>query len=194
MRDDNERDSQLAALLQSAAGGDARSFEAFYTATVRPAMALARRVAGDAYAEDVLAETYFQAWREAARFDSGRGSAMSWLLTLARTRALDRLRQETLRHGGAAGAPAHDPDATQECEDPAPPDLLESVEARSRLHDLIAQLSPNERWVLGLAYFREHTQSEIARITGMPLGTVKSLMNRAQHKLRDSFEIPVRPA
>jgi RNA polymerase sigma-70 factor (ECF subfamily) len=188
-----ERDCQLAALLTLAAAGNARAFEAFYSATIRPALSLARRIAGDAYAEDVLADAYFQAWREADRFDASRGSALTWLLTLTRSRALDRLRQETLRHAGMTGAPDHDPDAACTADDRGPPDLLESVEARSRLHDLIAELSPNERWVLGLAYFRDHSQTEIARITGMPLGTVKSLINRAQHKLRDAFEIPVKP-
>jgi RNA polymerase sigma-70 factor (ECF subfamily) len=185
-----ERDGQLAALLKSAASGNARAFEAFYSATVRPAMSLARRIAGDAYAEDVLADAYFQAWREAERFDGARGSAMAWLLTITRSRALDRMRQESLRHAGAA--PVADDDAGPPCDDPGPPDLLESVEARSRLHDLIAALSPNERWVLGLAYFRDHTQTEIAQVTGLPLGTVKSLINRAQHKLRDAFEIPLK--
>src|SRR5438105_9083796 len=188
MREEPDRDRQLATLLKSAAGGNARAFDAFYTATVHHAMALARRIAGSAYAEDVLADAYFQAWREAARFDANRGSAMTWLLTMTRTRALDRLRQETLRHGGRTGAPEHDADTAQASADPGPPDLLESVQARSRLHGLLAQLAPNERWVLGLAYFRDHTQAEIAQITGMPLGTVKSLVNRAQHKLREEFD------
>jgi RNA polymerase sigma-70 factor (ECF subfamily) len=187
-----DRDSQLVTLLRSAASGNARAFDAFYTATVRQAMSLARRIAGEAYADDVLADAYFQAWREADRFDGSRGTAMAWLLTLTRSRALDRLRQETLRHAGLAGAPDHDTDANQSSDERGPPDLLESVEARSRLHNLLTELSPNERWVLGLAYFRDHSQSEIARITGLPLGTVKSLINRAQHKLRESFEIPVK--
>jgi RNA polymerase sigma-70 factor (ECF subfamily) len=187
----NDPGQGLATLLQSAAAGNARAFDAFYTATVRQAMSLARRIAGDAYAEDVLAEAYFQAWREAGRFDVQRGNAIAWLLTITRSRALDRLRQEALRHAGGS-ASARDEDAGPPCQEPGPPDLLESIEARSRLHDLIAELSPNERWVLGLAYFRDHTQSEIAQITGLPLGTVKSLILRAQHKLRDAFEMPVK--
>jgi RNA polymerase sigma-70 factor (ECF subfamily) len=192
MRDELERDRQLAALLQSAAGGNARAFDAFYTATVRHAMALARRIAGDALAEDVLADAYFQAWRDAARFDAGRGSAMTWLLTLTRTRALDRLRQEALRHPRGSGIAAEDGEGPPS-DAPGPPDLLESVEACSRLHALLAGLSANERWVLGLAYFRDHSQSEIAEMTGMPLGTVKSLINRAQHKLREGFELALKP-
>jgi RNA polymerase sigma-70 factor, ECF subfamily len=182
-----ERNERLAGLLQAAAGGDGRAFESFYSATSRHAMAVVRRIVGEALAEDVLAECYFQAWRQAARFDAARGSALTWLLTMARSRALDRLRQESLRHGGLSGAPDFDADACEHAAALSPDQLLESVEARTRLHDALRELSANERWVLGLAYFRDCTQSEIAAITGMPLGTVKSHMTRAQHKLRETL-------
>jgi len=147
-----------------------------------------RRIAGDVHAEDVLSDCYFQAWRNAKQFDAARGSALSWLLTMARSRALDRMRQETLRHGGLAGAPEFDPDSSETGQDSGPEQLLESVEAGSRLHAALSHLSANERWVLGLAYFREHSHSEIAGITGLPLGTVKSLVTRAQHKLRETLQ------
>jgi len=178
---------ELAALLASAAGGNARAFEQFYDATARHAMAVVRRVAGDAYAEDVLSDCYFQAWRNAAQFDPARGSALAWLLTMARSRALDRMRQETLRHGGLSGAPEFDADAEQAAHDLGPEALLETTQSHSRVHAALAQLSANERWVLGLAFFRDCTQSEIAALTGMPLGTVKSLITRAQHKMRESL-------
>lgn len=183
-----ERDAQLASLLQAVARGDAQAFEQFYNATVRQAMAVVRRVAGDAHAEDVLADCFFQAWRNAGQFDAARGSALAWLLTMARSRALDRMRQETLRHGGLSGAPGYDADACEKCPNPGPEQLLESTEASTRLHAALRQLSPTERWVLGLAYFGECTQSGIAAATGLPLGTVKSLMRRAQHKLRETLE------
>lgn len=176
----------LAALLEAAAAGNARAFESFYMATSRTALAFVRRVAGDALAEDVLADAFFQAWRDAGRFDGTRGSALAWLLTIARSRALDRLRQESLRHGGLAGAPDYDADG-DEAADASPPDLLEAVHSSSRLHAALRDLSANERWVLGLAYFREHTQAEIAALTGMPLGTVKSHMVRAQARLREAL-------
>jgi RNA polymerase sigma-70 factor, ECF subfamily len=187
------RDERLAGLLRLAATGDARAFELFYSGTVRCAMALVRRIVGDAHAEDVLSDSYFQAWRNAAQFDPARGSAVTWLLTLARSRALDRLRQETLRHGGLAGAPAFEADA-QAAQDAGPEQLLEGVQARSRLHAALARLSPTERWVLGLAYYRDLTQTEIASATGLPLGTVKSLASRAQQKLREALQNPNAPA
>ena len=181
------RDERLAGLLKAAATGDGRAFEAFYNATARQAMAVVRRITGDALAEDVLADCYFQAWRSASNFDVLRGSALTWLLTMARSRALDRVRQETLRHGGLTGAPDFDADAVEHGQAISPEQLLESVESCTRLHEALRELSANERWVLGLAYFRDFSQSEIATMTGMPLGTVKSLMTRAQHKLRETL-------
>jgi RNA polymerase sigma-70 factor, ECF subfamily len=177
----------LATLLASAAGGDARAFERFYEATSRQAMAVVRRITGDAYAEDVLSDCYFQAWRNAAQFDPARGSALAWLLTMARSRAFDRLRQEQLRHGGLSGAPEFDADSEHAAPGNGPEALLESTQAHTRVHAALAQLSANERWVLGLAFFRDCTQSEIAALTGMPLGTVKSLITRAQHKMRENL-------
>ena len=182
------RDEQLVALLRAAAAGDARAFESFYNSTARQAMALVRRIAGSVHAEDVLADCYFQAWRNARQFDAGRGSPLAWLLTMARSRALDRLRQESVRHGGLAGAPGGAADGEDLGTLPGPDQLLESVEASTRLHAALAGLSANERWVLGLAYFRDHTHGEIATLTGMPLGTVKSLINRAQRKLRETLQ------
>ena len=182
------RDQQLAELLLAAAHGDAHAFETFYSATARYALPLVRRIVGDAHAEDVLSDCYFMAWRNVAQFDTGRGSPLAWLLTMARSRALDRLRQENVRHAGLAGAPEFDPDEGEAHPDPGPEQLLEAVEASSRLHAALSQLSANERWVLGLAFFRDCSHSEIADRTGLPLGTVKSLVTRAQHKLRETLQ------
>ena len=178
------RDAQLAALLGSAATGDAKAFETFYDLTIGYATGVVRRIVGDNHCDDVLSDAYFQAWREARRFDPQRGSALTWLLTLARSRALDRLRAESLRHGGLSGAPEADEEALGADDVPGPEALLASTQASHRLHAALAGLSPNERWVLGLAYFRDMSQSEIAAVTALPLGTVKSLVHRAQQKLR----------
>jgi RNA polymerase sigma-70 factor (ECF subfamily) len=178
----------LAALLHAAARGDARAFEQFYGATCRQALAVVRRITGTALAEDVLSDCYFQAWRDAARFDAARGDAIAWLLTIARSRALDRMRKETLRHGGLSGAPEFDPATCEDVQVPGPEALLQGLQERSHLHAALAALSANERWVLGLAYYRDFTQAEIAGITQLPLGTVKSLMTRAQHKLREALQ------
>jgi RNA polymerase sigma-70 factor, ECF subfamily len=179
------RNRELAALIASAAAGDARAFEVFYERTVHFVNSIARRIVGSNYLEDVLADAYFQAWRDASRFDASRGNAMSWIITITRSRALDRLRQENVRHAGMSGAPDADAHSTEDETSPGPDTLLEQLQSTSALHRAMATLSVNERWCLALAYYREHSHSEIAAFTGLPLGTVKSLINRSQQKLRE---------
>jgi RNA polymerase sigma-70 factor (ECF subfamily) len=176
------RDERLAALLQRSAAGDAQAFEAFYDASIVHARTLARRILRDAELDDVLADAFFQAWRDAARFDAARGSAMAWLLTIVRTRALDLLRQRQVR--GQTGATADGEPADVPSDEPGPPDLLAQAQAGTRLHAALAKLSQQERWLLALAYYREQTHVQIAAATALPLGTVKSVLLRAQHKLR----------
>jgi RNA polymerase sigma-70 factor (ECF subfamily) len=182
----HERDERLTRLLAASAQGNAEAFEAFYKEAARHALAAVRKLAGESWREDILADTFLQAWRECARYEPHRGSPLGWIVTIARSRALDRLRQEALRHGGLDGAPEHDPD-----EDTAPSgdpmQVLQQLQERAQLHGLLDQLPARERWVLSLACFRDLSQSEIAAQTGMPLGTVKTLMNRAQQKLRASL-------
>lgn len=174
------RDAALAGLLAAAAAHDAQAFERFYDATIGHARALARRIVQGADLEDALADTYLDAWRLAERFDPLRGSAVSWLLNIVHSRAFDILRH---RPPGADGrAPDEAPGA-----DPEPGDRLWQREVRQRLDRALATLSGRERWVLGLAYFRDQTHAAIADATGLPLGTVKSLILRAQAKLRQAL-------
>ena len=178
------RDARLAGLLAAAAGGDTTAFEAFYDDSIACARALARRMLSSADMEDLLSDAYFEAWRNAARYDAQRGSAMTWLLTIVRSRALDVLRRRATHPsvgGGDANANADDA-ATDPCDDPS--EHLWRQQAGTRLHAALQVLSPPERWVLGLAYFRDLTHSEIADCTGLPLGTLKSHLLRARTKLR----------
>jgi RNA polymerase sigma-70 factor, ECF subfamily len=179
-----ERDTLLAGLLAEAAAGKTTAFESFYDATIAYARALARRMVKAADLEDLLAEAYFQAWREAPRFDAERGSAVTWLLTLVRSRALDLLRRQRASREVEADTESL-PEAASEL--PGPDELLSGAQAGTQLHAALAQLSPNERWVLGLAYYAELSHREICEQTGLPLGTVKSLILRAQNKLREQL-------
>ncbi len=174
--------STLAALVQRAAGGDGGAFEAFYDATFARARALARRLLPGAEVEDLLADAYFESWRQAAQFDAARGSAVAWLLTRVRSRALDLLRHRAAYPSVAGDERLAPEPAAAEADDPA--ERLWRTQAGSRLAAALQRLSAPERWVLGLAYFREMTQAEIAVCTGLPLGTVKSHLQRAQGKLR----------
>lgn len=179
------RDRHLADCLRRVVHGDAAAFEAFYDATLAYAQVVAQRYVQGAECEDLLAEVYFEVWRTAPRFDATRGSAVTWLLVRVRSRALDLLRQRQTHPsvGGTADDPPDDPVATAADADPA--ELLWQGQRDRRLHDALATLSAAERWVLGLAYFRELSHAQIAAATGMPLGTVKSLIHRAQLRLRE---------
>ncbi|WP_395699379.1 RNA polymerase sigma factor [Aquabacterium sp.] len=181
-----ERDQRLAGWLAQAAEGDAQAFERFYDATIGYAQALARRLLREPDIDDVLAESYFQCWREAPRFDAGRGSAVTWLLTRVRSRAID-LRRAQAHEASEAAAGGESDELTLAglaSQLPGPDELLALAEAGSRLYHALAALSPQERWVLGLAYFRELSHAATAQVTGLPLGTVKSLLLRGQQKLR----------
>ena len=180
-----ERDAALAELMRAVATGDARAFEAFYDATIGYARSLARRMVRPADLDDLLADAFFQAWREAPRFDPARGSAVTWLLLLVRSRALD-----LLRHQRAAPDAQDTPDPAAEHvpdERPGPDALLDASQAGSLLQRALGGLSAHERWVLGLAYYREMSHSQISETTGLPLGTVKSLILRAQNRLREQL-------
>jgi RNA polymerase sigma-70 factor, ECF subfamily len=179
-----QRDAHLATLLAEAARGSHEAFEQFYDATVAHARTLARRMLRgpqrDADGDDLLADSYFEAWRNLPRFDPQRGSAVTWLLQIVRSRALDLLRRQGTQH---AGLPPDDNAATPIDEHDAAEQLWQQ-QAGTRLHAALARLTAPERWVLGLAYFRELSHAEVAAATGMPLGTVKSHVQRAQIKLR----------
>lgn len=175
-----ERDVRLAELMRQAATGSTSAFEAFYEATLAPARSLARRMVRPDDLDDLLADAFFQAWREAPRFDPVRGCAMSWLLMIVRSRALDLLRRQKAAREVELADDA--PDLVDEA--PGPDELLSGTQTGTRLHAALADLAPAERWMLGLAYYRDLSHTEIATVTGVALGTVKSIIRRAQEKLR----------
>lgn len=184
------RDAELALLLTAAAGGDAGAYERFYDTTIAYAQALARRMLPAADVEDVVADAYFQAWRDCRSYDASRGSPVTWLLTIVRSRALDLLRRHKASPELASDEPPEG--SASDAGTPGPGELLDAVQAGSRLQAALATLSPQERWVLGLAYYRELTHREVCEQTGLPLGTVKSLILRGQAKLRAALLEPPR--
>ena len=134
--------------------------------------------------DDVVEEAFWQAWRQAVRYESSRGTVQTWLLTIARSRALDRvrslkrLREEPLegdngqllvQQVSAEGNPALD---------------AEAMERRAIIGGALAELPAEQREALELGYFGGLSQSEIAERTGQPLGTVKTRMRLAMQKLR----------
>jgi RNA polymerase sigma-70 factor (ECF subfamily) len=174
MRDAAAREDG-AALLRRIAAGDAEALGRLYDLHAGLVNALALRILRDSgEAEDVVQETFVQAWRQADRFDPSRGSPAAWLSTIARTRALDRLRRRASRR------------------EDTPATLPEAV-SRARTEDCLAvraalsRLSSAQRHVLELAYYEGLTQTEISSRLGQPLGTVKTRMRTAVIRLREAL-------
>lgn len=172
-------------MIAAAARGDIAAFEALYDTTAGWLLGRVRRIAGEAHAEDVLSEVYLQVWRGLAGYDVSRGQPLAWLVTIARSRALDKLRGERRSHGGQMDAPAET--QHEEGHDIGPEQIRAMAERDSLLERSIGALSRKEQLIMRMALFRECTQTEIAAITGIPLGSVKTLMTRAQQKLRLSL-------
>lgn len=144
--------------------------------------------------EDVVEEAFWQAWRQSERFEPDRGSVQTWLLTIARSRALDRLRaRRRLREDPFIDTTASEPDSSAPA---APSDPLADAEhaEQSRIvRAALADLPSEQREALELGYFGGLSQSEIAEHTGQPLGTVKTRMRLALQKLRERLA-PLREA
>jgi RNA polymerase sigma-70 factor, ECF subfamily len=133
-------------------------------------------------AEDVLQEVFLQVWRKAGDFDENRGRPFTWLVTLGRSRGIDRLRslasRERVIEAGAR-------EVTEQISDAAS-DAFRS-EQRGLVNDALAQLPDEQKRPLMLAYFDGLTQSEIATSLGAPLGTIKTRMRTGMMKLREQL-------
>ena len=127
---------------------------------------------------------YLQAYRQAAAYDPERGSPLAWLLTLSRSRALDRLRAE--RRRWSREAPLHVA-APLVSDAVGPADAAQTAEDRRQIQAALAALPESERALIELAYFGGLTQSEIAAQMGLPLGTVKTRMRNGMIALRDTL-------
>jgi len=170
----------LAALLQQAAQGDQPSLALLYDRTATAVHGLVMRILRDpSVAEEVSADVYLQVWRQAARYDPARGGVLSWLLTLARSRALDRLRAIRLRAEAERPTEADHPQVA-----PGADHGSEVAERRRLVLTAVGALPEDQRRVLELAYFRGLTHTEIAAELDEPLGTVKTRIRLGMTRLR----------
>jgi RNA polymerase sigma-70 factor (ECF subfamily) len=176
-----------ASQLARAAAGDETALAALYDGHSRMVYSLALRIVGDeADAEEVVQEVFTQAWRQAGRYDHTRGTVAGWLMNMARTRAIDRLRARRARPDvGVAPIDESTRDHRAPAIDPA--DALAAEDAARRVREALRQLPFVQRLAIELAYFEGLTQSQIAERLEEPLGTIKTRIRVGLLKLRDAL-------
>ena len=203
MSDSRSAPTDEAALVAAVATGSEAALASLYDRHVSSIFATAFRLTGDrSVAEDVVQEVFLTLWNRAERFDSTVGSLAAWLGTIARNRAVDRLRAASRRPQLVSLSPMgreDEPDSSAlerlanvrgtvggvvdtDAGDPA--DLLATVETQAAIGAALAGMAEPEREVILLAYRDDLTQSEIAVKLGWPLGTVKTRTRRALLRLR----------
>lgn len=177
-----------AALLRRMAAGDEAALGALYDRWSPLVHSVAMRIAGDAGdAEELVEETFLQAWRQAASYQDSRGGVATWLAVMARSRALDRVR--LAGHRRAAAAEPLEAAEGAAPSDPTPLDAAEVAETRRIVLAALERLPADQRETLEMAYFRGMSQSEIAAATGQPLGTVKTRCRLGLQKLREALSV-----
>jgi RNA polymerase sigma-70 factor (ECF subfamily) len=164
-------------------GGDEHALRIAYDRFGGAVLHLAQRVLGNrSDAEDVTQATFVAAWQGRQTFDPDRGSLLSWLLGIARRKAVDRIRTavredritETIRALPQPAVPAETP---------------ERIVDRLVVADELAQLPAEQRRTLELAFYDDLTHPQISAVTGLPLGTVKSHIRRGMANLRRRWEV-----
>jgi RNA polymerase sigma-70 factor (ECF subfamily) len=181
------RESRYAdqASLARIADGDQQALAELYDRHARLVFSLALRILQErADAEDVVQEVFAQVWAQARRYDPGRGAVAAWMLTMARSRAIDRLRARRARPEAAA-----EENAAESMPDSAARQDLEllSAEQVARLRRALEELPEAQRVALDLAYYEGLTHVEVAARLGEPLGTVKTRIRQAVIRLRESL-------
>lgn len=173
---------QLRQLIANIVDRDENALVQLYQQLLQRVYGLALRITRcPQTAEEVTEDTFWQVWRQAPRFDAVRGSAIAWVMTIARSRALDALRRID-RPETDESAIVSEPVSTD-----TPHDLLNAVQTGSLLQQALAALEPLPRQLLELAYFRGLSHDEIAQHMDMPLGSVKSLIRRTLLSLRHTL-------
>lgn len=184
---DGPRD-ELEKLMVAIGEGHSTALAELYDATVGKVHALVRAIVRTPEdAEEVTCDVYTQVWQGAHRFSASRGSAMAWLLTIARSRALDCLRRRNHRERLLAEEPLGE-DGRPSADDDLPEEILHVFQTGSAVHAALKTLPPDRRRIVGLAFFRDLSHAEIAEVTGLPLGTVKSCLRRTLMGLREALE------
>ena len=176
----------LEQLLARVVTGDHAAFAELYDRTASRVLGLIRRILLDpAQSEEVAQEVFLEIWQSAARFDPNRGSATTWILTMAHRRAIDRIRSSQAGRDRdlRVGVRDYSPDLD---------DVSEQAEIRldnERVRRAMARLTELQRQAITLAYYEALTHTEIAARLGVPLGTVKTRLRDGMIRLRDEMGV-----
>jgi len=173
-------------LLLRVADGDQRSFAELYDRIAPRVLGLIKRLLIDhAQSEEVAQEVFLEIWRTATRFDPQRGAALSWVLTMAHRRAVDRVRASQSSHDRDLKIGIRDVDRDYD-------QVAESVEIRiehERVKRAMTQLTELQREAISLAYYGGYSHSEVAKILAIPIGTVKTRLRDGMIRLRDEMGV-----
>lgn len=173
--------STLPRLLEQVSGGDRAAFRALYEATAPKLFGVVLRITSNrAIAEEVLQETYVKIWQNAERYLPEAGQALAWLTTIARNRAIDRLRSERVDRFQDVG----DDNVMERL--PGPPG--DDVGARESLRVCLSELDEESRHCVVLAYCSGYSREELAEKFKRPVGTIKTLLFRSIKVLRSCLE------
>ena len=176
-------------LLPAIASGDATAFEALYDRYASMVYGLLLRILSNPDdAQEVLQETFVKAWSNASMFDAVRGSEAAWLISIARSRGIDKLRSRRLRSDRENDAGREVSIQSSFVERTTGADHAIQSEQRTAVRGALAELPEAQRVALELAYFEGLSQSEIAERLGEPLGTIKTRMQLGMKKLRDRLQ------
>ena len=176
------------ALMERMARQEQEALSTLYDRHRSVVFSLALRILRDrAEAEEVLTDVFFQSWKSAGGFDPLRGSVVGWLITLCRSRAIDRLRARGRRDASLAALAADPLQAVSPGAGTGPEESTEIRHRSARVLAAMGALSTEQRGALELAYYSGLSHSEIAEKLGEPLGTVKTRIRQGLLALRESL-------
>ena len=183
------RDQVWASYVRRCAEGDQQAISALYDESSRYVYGLALRILHDtADAEEITIDVFSQVWRSAGTFAAQRGSVLSWIVMLVRSRSIDRLRSSSAR----IRRKEENLDTQFSLQDEAanPEESTALSEERKRIQKALDQLPAEQRQLLELAYFNGLSHSELASRLGQPLGTVKTRIRMGMTTLREILNAP----
>lgn len=183
MSDEKRIENEDRELIRRMASKDSTALDGFYTRYNRLAFTLVFRIVGIREdAEDVLVDVFWQVWQQASRYDSSRGKPVAWLLTIARTRAIDCLRSSGRRNAGSEAVETAQ--ANPAISSSSETDTFVLADTRQAVRDALQTLPEQQRVPLEMAYFQGMSHTEIAAALGQPLGTVKDRVRNGMMHLR----------